>query len=67
MIEVHAVNARHQRRRQKYNGSDGENLDDLVLFDIDKPLCVIHQEIDFLEQETGVRYQRIHVPMLSLE
>ena len=36
MLEVHAIDRRDKRRRQKDNGRDGENLDDLVLLQIDE-------------------------------
>ncbi|MNC89514.1 hypothetical protein D3C83_54620 [compost metagenome] len=60
-MEVHAIDASHQCRRQEYHGGNGKGLDDLVLFNIDKALGGIHKEIHLLEQEIRVCHQRVEV------
>src|SRR5258705_9851677 len=60
-VEVHAVDAGDQRRRHHSDGRDGEDLDDLVLFDVDETLRALQQEVHFLEQEVVVRQQRVDV------
>ncbi len=61
MFEVHAVNAGDQRGRQHGDGSDGKNLDDLVLVDVDEADGDVHQEVDLVEQKSGVAVERVEV------
>src|SRR3569833_3877697 len=60
-VKVHAVEARDERGRHEYHGRDGEDLDDLVLLDVDEAEDRVHQKIHIVEQERGLRQQRIAV------
>ncbi len=60
-MEIHAVNARHQCRRQEHHRGNGKYLDDLVLLDIDESQRRVHQEVHLFKQEIRVRHQRIQV------
>ena len=61
VFKVHAVDTGDNRGWKKDDSGDREDFDDLVLFDVDEALCGVHQEIDFVEQERGVREQGVNV------
>lgn len=48
-------------RCPKQSSNRREYLDDLVLFDVDETLGGVHQEVDFIEQERGMRHQGFHI------
>ena len=59
--EVHAVDACNQCGWQEHDCGDGEDFYDLVLLDVNKTQRRIHEKVDLLEQECGVRHQRVQV------
>ena len=61
VLKVHAVDAGNQRRWQQSHARHREDLDDLVLVDVDETDRGVHQEVDLVEQEGGVRVERIDV------
>ena len=60
-MEIHAVDAGDEGRRQQGHRCHGEYLDDLVLVDVDEADRGIHQEVDLVEQEGGMAIQRLDV------
>src|SRR6266404_4318878 len=60
-LEVHAIDAGDQGRRQEGDAGNRENLDDLVLVDVDETDGRIHQEVDLVEQERCVAVERFDV------
>src|ERR1700712_4932002 len=60
-LEVHAIDAGDQRRRQEGDRGHREDLDDLVLVDVDEADRGIHQEVDLVEQEGSVAVERLDV------
>ena len=60
-IEVHAVDAGHERRWQEDHGRDREYLYDRILLDVDEPQRRIEKEGDVVRQEPRMIDQRRQV------
>ncbi len=56
-FKVHSVAGGHQSWRQEHHRHHREDLNDAVLFDIDKAHRRLHQEVHLLEQRFVVRQQ----------
>ena len=60
-LKVHAVDAGYKRWRQKDDRDDGKDLDNLVLFTVDKSNGDVEQGVAFAKEEVGVLDQRLDI------
>ena len=67
VLAVHAVYRRDECWRQEHDRSDGEDLNDRRLLDVDHAERRIEQEADLLPQETGMITQGLNIDRKGLD